>query len=41
MIVAANGVALPGYMPPKDLLTALDRLEEESKAGGGEASGGR
>lgn len=41
MIVAANGYALPGYMPPKDLLTALDRIAEESKAGGGEASGGR
>ena len=41
MIVAANGMALPGYMPPRDLLTALDRIAEEAKAAGGDASGGR
>jgi thiol:disulfide interchange protein DsbC len=41
MIIAANGVALPGYMPPQDLLTALDRIAEEAKAGGGQAPGSR
>lgn len=41
MIVAANGVALPGYMPPNDLLAALDRLAEEAKTKGAESSGGR
>lgn len=34
MIVAASGVALPGYMPPKDLLAALDRIADEAKSGG-------
>jgi thiol:disulfide interchange protein DsbC len=31
MIINADGVALPGYMPPKDLLEALDRLAAQRK----------
>lgn len=30
MIVAANGVAMPGYMPPRQLRAALDKLAAES-----------
>lgn len=30
MIIAANGVAMPGYMPPRQLRAALDKLAAES-----------
>lgn len=33
MIIAASGVAMPGYMPPKDLRAALDKLAAESATG--------
>jgi thiol:disulfide interchange protein DsbC len=33
MIVAADGTAMPGYMPPKELRAALDKLAAESSTG--------
>ena len=37
MIIAENGVAMPGYMPPKELRAALDNLAAEAD----EAAGSR
>jgi thiol:disulfide interchange protein DsbC len=41
MIINSEGVALPGYMPPDQLLEALDKLAAESKAKVATAAGGR
>jgi len=46
MVVTREGVALPGYLPPADMLAALDKLEAEAKqredAGkGGSGAGSR
>ena len=35
LIVAADGTAMPGYMPPKDLRAALDKLAGEATGGAG------
>lgn len=35
MIIAANGVAMPGYMPPRQLRAALDKLAAESTGSAG------
>ena len=40
LIVAADGTAMPGYMPPKDLRAALDKLAAQS-TGAAAASGSR
>jgi hypothetical protein len=32
MIINADGIALPGYLPPDKLLEALDRLAAQRKA---------
>ena len=37
LIVAADGTAMPGYMPPKELRAALDKLAAEAKGGAGTA----
>lgn len=48
MVVTSDGIVLPGYMPPADMLAALDKLEAEAKkresedkAKGGTAAGSR
>lgn len=41
MIINSEGVAMPGYMPPDQLLEALDKLAAESKAKVATAAGGR
>jgi thiol:disulfide interchange protein DsbC len=38
MLVNHDGIALPGYMPPAQLLQALDRLEAQAKEGKSTAS---
>jgi len=40
LIVAADGTAMPGYMPPEDLRAALDKLAAQS-TGSAAASGSR
>jgi len=40
LIVAADGTAMPGYMPPKDLRAALDKLAADA-TGAAAASGSR
>ncbi len=35
LIVAADGTAMPGYMPPKDLRAALDKLSAEATGSAG------
>lgn len=37
LIVAADGTAMPGYMPPKELRAALEKLAAEAKGGAGAA----
>lgn len=37
LIVAADGTAMPGYMPPRELRAALDKLAAEAKGGSGAA----
>jgi thiol:disulfide interchange protein DsbC len=37
LIVAADGTAMPGYMPPKELRAALEKLAAEAKGGTGAA----
>jgi thiol:disulfide interchange protein DsbC len=41
MIINSDGVALPGYLPPAELLKALDKLAAESKPKTATAAGGR
>lgn len=41
MIINSEGVALPGYLPPNQLLEALDKLAAESKEKVAAAVGGR
>ncbi len=41
MVINAEGVALPGYLPPDKMLEALDKLAAESKDSAGSAAGGR
>ncbi len=41
MIINSEGVAMPGYMPPQQLLEALDKLAAESKGKVATAAGGR
>ncbi|NOT88520.1 MAG: thioredoxin fold domain-containing protein [Lysobacter sp.] len=41
MIINSDGVAMPGYMPPAQLLEALDKLAAESKGKVAAAAGGR
>jgi thiol:disulfide interchange protein DsbC len=41
MIINSDGVAMPGYMPPDQLLEALDKLAAESKGKVATAAGGR
>lgn len=41
MIINSDGVAMPGYMPPDQLLEALDKLAAESKDKVATAGGGR
>lgn len=41
MIINADGIALPGYVPPADMLKMLDQMADEAKTRSVAAAGGR